>query len=127
MPRYVPKTYNNRRGLRIFIGAVTTIALSVVILFLILFFIFQGYVVDGQLDIPWLIDDTPTAAPPVDGDEGAPSDGLPDGDDDASFDGLPSGDDAPFDGLPSGDDAPFDELPDGDDAPPNDFSSDEVQ
>jgi flagellar basal body-associated protein FliL len=61
MPRYVPKTYNNRRGMRIFIGVVITIVLSVVILFLILFFIFREYVVEGQLDIPWLTDEaTPT-------------------------------------------------------------------
>ena len=56
MPRYVPKTYNNRRGLRIFLGTVITIALSAVILFLILFFSLQNYVVDGQLEIPWLIE-----------------------------------------------------------------------
>jgi len=52
--RYVPNTYNNRRFLRIIVGAVTTIALAFVIVFLILFFIFQSYVVDGQLEIPWL-------------------------------------------------------------------------
>jgi len=46
------------------IGAVTTIALSVVILFLILYFIFQGYAVEGHLEIPWLIDDTSTAPIP---------------------------------------------------------------
>jgi len=61
--RYVPNTYNNRRFLRIIVGAIITIALSVVILFLILFFIFQSYVVDGQLDIPWLTDETATVAP----------------------------------------------------------------
>ena len=65
MPRYVPKTYNNRRVLRIILGTVTTIALSVVILFLILFFLFQGYVVDGRLEIPWLDEEMPpTATPP---------------------------------------------------------------
>jgi len=69
MARYVPKTYNNRRGLRLIIGAVTTIALSVVILFLILFLIFQRYVVDGQLEIPWLFDETATAPPPVSDEE----------------------------------------------------------
>jgi uncharacterized protein HemY len=53
MPRYVPKTYNNRRILRIIIGTVITVALSVVILFLILFFVFRSYVVDGQLEMPW--------------------------------------------------------------------------
>jgi len=58
--RYVPNTYNNRRFLRIIIGAVTTIALSFVILFLILFFVFQSYVVDGQLNIPWMTGDDAT-------------------------------------------------------------------
>jgi len=57
MPRYVPKTYNNKRVLRIILGTVTTIALSAVILFLVLFFIFARHVDDGQLNIPWLNDD----------------------------------------------------------------------
>jgi len=65
MARYVPKTYNNRRGLRIIIGVITAIALSVVILFLILFLILQGYVVEGRLEIPWLLDETEPAPPPV--------------------------------------------------------------
>jgi len=60
MPRYVPKTYNNKRVLRIILGTVTTIALSAVILFLILFFIFASYVDEGQLNIPWLDDYTNT-------------------------------------------------------------------
>jgi hypothetical protein len=59
MHRYVPKTYNNRRALRIILGTITTIALSAVILFLMLFFILQRYEVDGRLEIPWLTD-TPT-------------------------------------------------------------------
>jgi len=63
MPRYVPKTYNNRRGLRIIVGTAITIALSVVILFLMLFFIFQGYVVDGRLEIPWLLEDNGAVTP----------------------------------------------------------------
>jgi len=61
MPRYVPKTYNNRRVLRVIIGTFITIVLSFVILFLILFFVFQAYVVDGQLEIPWLDDPPPVA------------------------------------------------------------------
>ena len=69
MPRYVPKTYNNRRGLRIVISTIITLALSFVILFLILFFVFARYVGDdGILDIPWLTEEpaplTPT--PPDD-------------------------------------------------------------
>jgi len=63
MARYVPKTYNNRRLLRIIVGAVITIALSVVILFLILFFIFNQYAVDGRLEIPWLIEETIPPSP----------------------------------------------------------------
>ena len=59
MPRYVPKTYNNRRGLRIVISTIITLALSLVILFLILFFVFAGYVgEDGQLNLPpWLAEE----------------------------------------------------------------------
>ena len=54
MARYVPKTYNNKRGLRIIVGVFATLALSVVIIFLILFFVFQNYVVDGRLVHPLL-------------------------------------------------------------------------
>ena len=62
MARYVPKTYNNRRILRIVIGAVITIALSVVILFLILFFIFRSYVVEGgRVVIPGIYGDEDAA------------------------------------------------------------------
>jgi len=64
MARYVPKTYNNRRGLRIIVGVFATLALSVVIIFLILFFMFQNYVVDGQLVHP-LLDDWDNMPPPI--------------------------------------------------------------
>jgi len=40
--------------LRIILGTVITFALSAVILFLILFFVFSRYVERGQLIIPWL-------------------------------------------------------------------------
>ena len=65
MPRrYVPKTYNNRRVLRLIIGMAITFALSAVILFLSLFFIFSRYVVDGQIILPF--DEAPaTTAPPL--------------------------------------------------------------
>jgi len=66
MSRYVPKTYNNRRILRIILGTIVTIALSSIILFLILFFIFREYVVDGQLEIPWLIEESSNTTPPPD-------------------------------------------------------------
>jgi len=62
MHRYVPKTYNNRRALRIILGTIATIAVSAVVLFLMLFFILQRYEVDGRLEIPWL---TEEAAPVV--------------------------------------------------------------
>jgi hypothetical protein len=67
MHRYVPKTYNNRRVLRIILSTIATIALSAVILFLMLFFILQRYEVDGRLEIPWLTDTpaTVTTSPPV--------------------------------------------------------------
>ena len=57
MPRYVPKTYNNRRLLRILINTVITIIVSIIVLFLALFFILRNYVVDGVLEIPWLVEE----------------------------------------------------------------------
>lgn len=71
MARYVPKTYSNRRGLRIIIGVFATLALSIVIIFLILFFVFQNYVVDGQLVHPLLDDwdDIPAVVNDEDADE----------------------------------------------------------
>jgi len=57
MARYVPKTYNNRRGLRIILGVLTTLILSAVIAVLILFFYLEGYVVNGQLEHPLLGDE----------------------------------------------------------------------
>ena len=55
--RYVPKTYNNRRLLRIIIGTVVSAALTAVILFLLLFFVLENYYVDGRLEIPWLVEE----------------------------------------------------------------------
>jgi len=57
--RYVPKTYNNRRLLRIIFGTVISAALTAVILFLLLFFVFENYYdrVEGRIDIPWLADE----------------------------------------------------------------------
>lgn len=52
--RYVPKTYSNRRLLRIILGTIVSVVVAVVVLFLLLFFLLEGYYVDGQLDIPWL-------------------------------------------------------------------------
>jgi len=59
--RYVPKTYNNRRLLRIIFGTVVSVALTAVILFLLLFFVLENYYIDGRLDIPWLVEE-PIAA-----------------------------------------------------------------
>jgi len=56
--RYVPKTYNNRRVLRIILGTIISVALAVVISFLLLFFILdENYWDDGRLNIPWLTDE----------------------------------------------------------------------
>ena len=60
--RYVPKTYNNRRLLRIIIGTLISVALAAVILFVLLFYALQQYWhwdgEEGRLDIPWLAEDT---------------------------------------------------------------------
>ena len=62
--RYVPRTYNNRRLLRILFGSVVSVLLAAVILFIMLFFWLRRYRVpseDGigvRLEIPWLMDDT---------------------------------------------------------------------
>ena len=56
--RYVPKTYNNRSFLRLIAGAVIAIALSIVTIFLVLYFLFKSYAVEGKLEIPWLTNET---------------------------------------------------------------------
>ena len=62
MARYVPKTYNNRRVLRIIVRTVVVVSLAVVVLFVVLFFRLKSYIVyspiDGtlRLEIPWLSD-----------------------------------------------------------------------
>jgi len=55
--RYVPKTYNNRRLLRVILITVISVALSALILFLLLFFVLESYYIDGRLHIPWLLDE----------------------------------------------------------------------
>ena len=55
--RYVPKTYNNRRAIRMIIRTVISAALAAVILFLLLFFGLKNYETDGRLIIPWLINE----------------------------------------------------------------------
>lgn len=56
--RYVPKTYNNRRFLRIILGTIISLAVAAVVLFLLLFFGLRRYEVDGRLEIPWLMDES---------------------------------------------------------------------
>ena len=70
MKRYVPKTYNNRRVLRIIIRVVVAVTVVTVILFVSLFFGLRKYVVysaDGKirLEIPFLMEDTPPQSPTV--------------------------------------------------------------
>ena len=60
MRRYVPKTYNNHRALRIIIRAVVAVSLATVVLFISLFFGLTKYKVtdeDGttRLEIPFLM------------------------------------------------------------------------
>jgi len=90
-----------------------TIALSVVILFLSLFFIFSRYVVDGQLIIPWLMDDVPTASASVE--DETEDDESPDGEDLSSdpMDATPS-DTTPIFTTPSVNENPL-VMPPGDD------------
>ncbi|MDR2599483.1 MAG: hypothetical protein LBC73_04330 [Oscillospiraceae bacterium] len=81
MRRYVPNTYYNGRFRRAIIGAVATVALSIVLLFLILFFIFSNYVDEdtGELVIPGLIGEA-TPTPNNDDDNGNNDDGDDGGD-----------------------------------------------
>jgi len=60
--RYVPKTYNNHRALRVIFGTIVTVVLAAVILFLLLFFGLRRYEVDGRLEIPWLTGETASAS-----------------------------------------------------------------
>ena len=62
MGRYVPKTYNNRRLLRIILRSAVFVLLTVIVLFIVLFFWLETYLVtheDGtqRLEIPWLMDE----------------------------------------------------------------------
>jgi len=56
--RYVPKTYNNRRVLRVILGTVLTVVIAAVVIFLLLFIILENYWVDGHWDFPWMRDVT---------------------------------------------------------------------
>ena len=63
MARYVPRTYNNRRVLRIIIGIILSSAIALILLFVSLFFGLQQHVVSTPegpvLEIPFLMDDPP--------------------------------------------------------------------
>ena len=68
MGRYVPKTYNNWRLLRIIFRTIVSVVLAVLVLFIVLFFALQTYRVDNDdgtvsLVIPWLMDEPPSPAP----------------------------------------------------------------
>ena len=52
--RYVPKTYNNRRALRIILWVIVSVAVAAVVIFLLLFFVLKDYWVNGQWNLPWL-------------------------------------------------------------------------
>jgi len=56
MGRYVPKTYNNRRVLRIILGVFIFLVVAAVVTFLLLFFVLEKYFIDGKLEIPWLVE-----------------------------------------------------------------------
>jgi len=56
MGRYVPKTYNNRRVLRVVFGTIIFLVLAAVVTFLLLFFVLENYFIDGKLDIPLLVE-----------------------------------------------------------------------
>ena len=60
MGRYVPKTYNNRRLLRIIFKSVVFVSLALVVLFIVLFFWMENYYNDEtqRLEIPWLMEDS---------------------------------------------------------------------
>jgi len=54
--RYVPKTYNNRRVLRVILGTVLAVVIAALIVFLVLFIILENYWVDGHWAFPWQAD-----------------------------------------------------------------------
>ena len=79
MGRYVPKTYNNRRWLRIIFRTVLFATVAFVAIFVALFFWLETYFVtyeDGtqRLEIPWLMDELDEPEEP----EGAEEPDTPD-------------------------------------------------
>ena len=59
MKSYVPKTYNNRRLLRIIFRSVVFALLTILIVFIVLFFGLRSYFDNdtGSLEIPWLMEE----------------------------------------------------------------------
>ena len=62
MRRYVPKTYYNRRFLRMIIRSVVSVVVAVFLIFIILFFVIGNSITETEdgswsLDIPWLVDE----------------------------------------------------------------------
>ena len=49
---YVPKTYNNRRILRVILGIILSVVIAAVVIFLLLFIILENYWIDGQWAFP---------------------------------------------------------------------------
>jgi len=68
MGRYVPKTYNNRRWLRVIFTTIVVVLLTVLILFIALFFGLRSYFLPGEdgtqrLEIPWLMEEQVSPIP----------------------------------------------------------------
>jgi len=105
MARYVPKTYNNKRLLRIVLTTITVGAISIVVLFLVLFFVLSGYVVDGRLELPWLDESSDTAVIP------SPPLVIITHPEDAEYDAPPVEEDSPSEEIYTPDDSadPYDE------------------
>jgi hypothetical protein len=62
MRRYVPKTYKNRRVLRVILGVIIAAAFAAVILFIVLFFSLQRYFDGERLNWPPARDNDPVEA-----------------------------------------------------------------
>ena len=63
MGRYVPRTYYNRRFLRIIVRTIFTVFVALIALFIILFFALQNYRQNNEdgtvrIEIPWLTEET---------------------------------------------------------------------
>ena len=92
MRRYVPKTYYNRRLLRIVFRSIVSVAFALLILFIVFFFALQNYKVtneDGSISlvIPWLMDEPPAPSDsPTDSPSDSPTDSPTDSTSDSTSD-----------------------------------------